>query len=180
MRRHTLRFSASTRASAVIEFALLAPFVALLIAGVTEMGRLFVVYNATNRLATQYAIAWSDCYDSPAGTCATEMSLYTPQNAVKNFVPQLYLPTPVCSTLTLQMFQISMSGTTPTVTYAYPTATSLSTAQTTLARTTFASGQSGVVVTATCVYSLGYFSSLMTPFLAGRLTPSYTALQLKS
>jgi Flp pilus assembly protein TadG len=180
MKRSPLAFAASTRANAVVEFALLAPSLVLMIAGVSEMGRLFVVYNATNRLATQYAIAWSDCDDSPAGTCSTEMSLYTPQNAIHNIAPQLYSPTPLCSTLTLQMFQISMSGATPNVAYAYPSGTSLSASQSALATATFSSGQSGVVVTATCAYSLGYFTSLMTPFLTGRLTPSYTALQLKS
>lgn len=180
MRLTARPFTSSSNANAAVEFALLAPFVVLLMAGVSELGRLFVVYNATNRLATQYAIAWSDCYDSPAGTCSTEMSLYTTQSAMKNFVPQLYTPTPICGTLTLQMFQISMSGTTPNVTYAYPTGTALSTAQTNLAKATFSTGQSGVLVTATCASSLGWFASQMNSFLAGRLTPTYTALQLKA
>jgi Flp pilus assembly protein TadG len=161
-------------ASAAIEFGLVAPVIIVLIAGIVEFGRIFVVYNTVNRLATQYAIAWSDCSDSPIGACLTELSSYTASNAIANFVPQLN-----AAKLTLQMFQISMSGTTPTVVYSYPSGSSLTASQISLAKTTFTSGQSAVIVTATYAHSLTYFPAVMTPFLGSVLKPSYTALQLK-
>lgn len=163
------------RGSAAVEFALLAPTIILVIAGIAEFGRIYVVYNTVNRIATQYAISWADCADSPVGACSTEMSLYTPSYALGNVAPQIK-----ASGLTLQMFQITMGATSPTVIYAYPTGASLSTAQTNLIKATFTNGQSAVLVTASYAHSLAFFPKSMTALLGSRLTPSYTALQLKS
>jgi len=165
----------SKRATAATEFALIAPVLLLFIGGVVEFGRIFEAYSVTNRLATQYAIAYADCSDYPAGTCSTEISNYTAANAIANFAPQL-----VASQLTLQMFQLSMSGTTPTIVYAYPTGATLSAAQTAAAQAAFSNGQSGVLVTATYTHSLIFFSAIMSTYLGRYLTPTYTVTQLKS
>jgi len=160
---------------AVVEFALLAPVLVLLIGGVVEYGRIFSVYKAVNRLATQYASAWADCYDSPTGACLTEISLYTSTYTIQNFAPQL-----TAANVVVSMFQVSMSGTTPTVVYAYPTGSSLTTAQKTALQTTLSSGQSGVIVTVSYTHTLLFFSKAMSSLLGGYLTPGFTAVQLKS
>jgi Flp pilus assembly protein TadG len=165
------RWLRSDRATAALEFGLTVPTLLLFIGGIVEFGRAFQVYAVVNRLAAQYAIVWADCSDpSNTGVCSTEMTNYTAANAIANIAPQL-----VASRLTLQMFQVLMSGTTPTIVYAYPTGATLSTAQATLS-----SGQSAVIVTASYSHTLVYFSALMTPFLGSHLTPAYTIVQLKS
>jgi len=164
----------SRRGTAAIEFALVAPLLLLLTAGIVEFGRIYVVYDAIDRIASQYAIAWADCTDSPAGACQTEISSYASTNTLTNFTPQIF-----SARLTLQMFQITMSGTTPTIVYASPTGATLSSAQTSLAQSTFSSGQSAVIVTATYSHSLAYFPTFMTRYLGAYLTPSFTVAQLK-
>jgi hypothetical protein len=146
----------------------------MMCAGVVEIGRLFQVYNATNRLATQYAIVYSDCSDSPAGTCNAELSSLGATSSISNIVPQLQI-----SVLSLTIFQVSMSGTTPSVVYSYPTAATLSASQVAAAQGVLTDGQSGVVVTATYNHTLQFFKTLMMPYLASALTASYTAVQLK-
>ncbi len=174
--RRALRdLARATCGNAAIEFAFTAPIMLLLIAGSFETGVLFSVYNATNRLATQYAIAWSDCSDSPAGACQAELLVYTAPATIANVVPQL---TP--ASVTLQMFMVQMNGSSPTVVYAYPAAASLSAGQTAAAQAAFASGQTGVVVTATYQHSLTVLKPLMTPILGTKLQPAYTITQLKS
>jgi Flp pilus assembly protein TadG len=165
----------SKRGSALIEFAFLAPALILLIGGIVEFGRIFYAYKAVNRLATQYAVSWADCYDSPAGTCLTEISLYTSSYSLQNLAPLLNT-----ANVSIEMIQVSMNGTTPSVTYAYPSGSTLTTSQTSLAQLTFKSGQSGVIVTVTYTHTLVYFLKIMKSFLGSYLTPSCTALQLKS
>jgi Flp pilus assembly protein TadG len=174
MRKLIRSWTRAERATAAIEFALIVPVLLLLMAGIFEFGRAFQVYEAVNRLVAQYAIAWADCSDTPVGTCSTELSAYTAGNAIANIAPQLK-----SANLTLQMFQISMSGTTPTVVYAYPAGGSMSAAQIAAAKAAFTNGQSAVVVSATYTHSL-IFATLMTSFLSNYLTPTYTVVQLKS
>jgi len=140
-----------------------------------EFGRAFQVHNAVNRLATQYAIAWADCSDFPAGTCQTELSSFSNATAVGNIVPGL-----VPASISLSMFQVQMSGSTPAVTYAYPTGGALSSSQIASAQSTLGAGQSGVVVTVSYAHTLRFYSALMTPYLSTKLNPSYTVTQLKS
>jgi Flp pilus assembly protein TadG len=174
MRERLLRFIRSRSATAAIEFAFIVPILVMMMAGVVECGRLFQVYNATNRLATQYAIVYADCSDDPVGTCATELAALGTTTAFANIVPQLQT-----SQLSVTIFQVRMSGTTPTVEYGYPTSSTLSASQVTAATAALASGQVGVVVTATYNHTLQFFSTLMNPYLASVLTPSYTVVQLK-
>ena len=154
---------------------MIVPIIVLLFAAIVEFGRIFQVYAATNRLATQYAIAWADCSDDPAGTCQTELGYYTSSYTIANIAPQL-----TASALTLTMFEVQMSGTTPTVVYAYPSGATLTAAQTSAATATFGSGQTGVIVTASYAHTLIFFSTLMTPYLGAALNPTYTVVQLKS
>ena len=174
MFRQLRGFVRSRSGNAAIEFALIVPIMLMMCAGVVEIGRLFQVYNATNRLATQYAIVYSDCSDSPAGTCNTELSSLGAASSISNIVPQLQ-----SSLLSLTVFQVSMSGTTPTIVYSYPSGASLTGSQVTAAQGVLTDGQSGVVVTATYNHTLQFFQTLMTPYLASVLTASYTAVQLK-
>jgi Flp pilus assembly protein TadG len=164
----------SRSGSAAVEFAFIVPIMLMMCAGVVEIGRLFQVYNATNRLATQYAIVYSDCSDSPAGTCNAELSSLGSASSISNIVPQLQT-----SLLSLTIFQVSMSGSALTVVYSYPSGSTLTGGQVTAAQGVLTSGQSGVVVTATYNHTLQFFQTLMTPYLASVLTASYTAVQLK-
>jgi Flp pilus assembly protein TadG len=167
-------FMRSRSGSSAIEFSFIAPVLVMMIAGVVELGRLFVVYDGTNRLATQYAIVYADCSDVPAGTCNTELTALGSTSAISNIEPQL-----LTSLLSVTMFQVSMSGTTPTVVYSYPSGSTLTASQVTAAQGVLTDGQSGVVVTATYNHTLQFFQTLMTPYLASALTASYTAVQLK-
>ena len=168
------RFLKSRPGTAAIEFAIIAPLMLVLIAGVLEVGRAYQVYNATNRLATQYAIAWADCSDIPAGTCNTELGYFNTTSSIANIAPQL-----TASQLSLTMFQVTMVGTNPSVVYASPSGATLSSAQTSAAQAILTSGQSGVIVTSTYTHTLQYFQSLMTTALSSYLTASFTAVQLK-
>jgi Flp pilus assembly protein TadG len=174
MRQRLSRFIHSSSATAAIEFAFIVPIMVTMMAGVVECGRLFQVYNATNRIATQLAIVYADCTDTPVGTCGTEANSYMTSQFVANIVPQLTV-----SALSLQVFQVSMTGTTPTVVYAAPTGSTLSASQISAAQGALASGQSGVVVTATYTHTLQFFQTLMNAYLSSALTPSYTVVQLK-
>jgi Flp pilus assembly protein TadG len=168
------RWLRSTDGTAAIEFALVAPLLLLLAGATSEFGGILKVYNATDRLAAQYAISWADCSDLPAGTCQNELAAYTAAATIANVAPQL-----VPANLTLQMFQLQMAGSTPTVVYAFPSGATLSAAQTTAAQGALQAGQTGVLVTATYQHSLNLFSVLMTPYLSAKLRPSYTVVQLK-
>lgn len=168
------RFAGSRSGSSAIEFSIILPVMLLMIAGVVEVGRLFQVYNATDRLATQYAIVFADCSDQPIGTCSAEMTQLGATATVSNVVPQLQ-----SGLLSLSIFQVSMSGTAPSIVYSFPSSASLSTAQVAAAQAILSDGQSGVVVTATYNHSLQFFQNLMSPYLSSVLTPSYTAVQLK-
>lgn len=168
------KFIWSSSATAAVEFAFIAPILLALIAGTVEVGRAFQVYNATNRLATQYAIAWADCSDVPTGACNDELSNFNTASSTINIAPQLQT-----ILLSITMFQVVMQGTTPTVVYASPPGTVLTPAQVSAAQAVLTVGQSGVIVSANYNHSLQFFSSLMTPALASYLAASYTVVQLK-
>ena len=174
MRERLLHFIHSRSATAAIEFAFIVPILLMMMAGVVEFGRLIQVYNATNRVATQIAIVYADCSDNPVGTCGTEANSYMTSQFISNIVPQLTV-----SSLSFKVFQVSMSGTTPTVVYSAPSGATLNAAQTAAAQAALSSGQAGVIVTATYTHTLQFFQTLMNPYLANALTPSYTVAQLK-
>lgn len=164
----------STRATAAVEFAIIVPVLILLAAGITEYGRFFSVSDAANRLATQYAAAWSDCSDIPAGTCATELNTYVSPSTIGNFAPQLN-----ASQTTISMFQVQMAGGAPTVVISYPANAALSADQITAAASALSDGQSGVIVTVTYAHTLAFFPTQMSSWMNSLLNISYTVVQLK-
>jgi Flp pilus assembly protein TadG len=174
MRKWLQKFGRSGSATAAVEFAFILPVLLMMFAGVVEVGRLFQIYDATNRLASQYAIVFADCSDVPAGTCNTELAALGSNTAISNIVPQLQT-----SLLSITIFQVTMFGSTPTVAHSFPAGASLTASQTAAAQALLANGQSGVVVTATYSHSLQFFQTLMSSYLNTVLTPSYTAVQIK-
>lgn len=175
MRPLVRRFARSDRGVAAIEFCLVAPLLLLLMGGIVEFGSALQANNQANRLATQYAIAYADCSDFPVGTCRTELASYASNFAVSNIAPALQQPN-----FTLQMFQVTMNGAAPSVTYASPSGAALTAAQITAARGAIASGQSGVVVSVTYTHRVQLLSAIVTPFLGSSLSFPYTVAQLKS
>jgi len=199
MLRQLKRFGDVEQATAAIEFALVVPILLLLIGGVVEFGSLFKVYNAVNRLASQYAIAWADCTDT-SGSCSSaagtgELPNYTSATTITNLFPQLQN---FASNGQLRMFQVSMAASIPVITtpnaspigyYEYPTVAVLSASEITAAQTFICpqpvsaatcTGQSGVIVTASYTYNLSYFPAVMTKLIGSVFTPTYTVAQLKS
>jgi Flp pilus assembly protein TadG len=169
------RFARCRRGSVAVEFSFLAPILIVMMAGLFEVGHAFQTLTAANELASQYAISWADCTDNPAGTCNTEIGLYSPAAAIGNIAPQL-----TTTGVTLQMFQVSMNGTTPTVTYSYPTGSSLTAAQTTAAQNALSSGQNGVIVTVQYTYTLTMLPAPLSGILPSSFPMNFTVVQLKA
>ena len=169
------RFARARRGSAAVEFAIIAPIVIVILGGLFEVGRAFQTLTAVNELASQYAISWSDCSDNPAGTCNTEIGLYSPSAAISNLAPQL-----TAANVTLQMFQVTMSGTTPSVTYAYPSGAGLTAGQTAAAQAAFTSGQTGVIVTVSYTYNVTVFPGMLSGIIPASFPMSFTVAQLKA
>ena len=168
-------FSRSKRGTAAIEFAIVVPVMVAMAGGGFELGRAFQAYNAANRLATQYAFTWSDCSDSPTGTCLTELGTYTPSAALANIAPQL-----ITANISLRMFQVTVSGSTVNVVYAYPNGATPTPAEQTAATSTLTNGQSGVVVTVSYVHQLLVFTTLMNPIIGSSFTMAFTVVQVKA
>jgi Flp pilus assembly protein TadG len=169
------RFFKSKSGTAAIEFAFIAPLMIVLFAGTVEVGRAYQVYNAVNRVASQIAITYADCSDSPAGTCQTEANNYMTSQFIANVAPQL-----TASSLALKIFQVTMSGTTPTVVYAAPSGATMSATQIAAAQASLTNGQSGVVVSGTYKHTLAFFQALMSTALSSYLSVSFNVVQLKS
>ncbi len=159
----------------------------LLVAGITEFGRIFEVYTATDRLAAAYAFSWAYCPDSN-GSCGTELSTYTNPIAISNVVPQLTL-----ANLSLTMAEYSVIDVAgvigaPILVYqggyqSQPTdlaATAVAAATYTVATAQPNSTQYVVVAIATYQHSISFFSYLMTPYLSSYLRPTYTVAQIKN
>jgi Flp pilus assembly protein TadG len=175
MKRPRSGILGSTSGTAAIEFALIAPLMVLLFAGVVEIGRIYQVYNAINRLTSQVAIVYADCSDRPTGTCQTEAANYITSQFVNNVVPQISV-----SALSFRVYQVAMVGTTPTVVYSAPTGSTLSASQISAAQAVVPNGQSGIVVSASYTHTLQFFPTAMSAYLSSALTAAYTTVQLKS
>lgn len=174
MRAWIRRFRRRRSGSVSVEFALLASVLLTLSAGTVEFGRCLQMYRAVNRIATQYAIVWADCVDTPTGTCNTELAAYASQNTLSNIAAEL-----TTASISVRMLQVYMSGATPTVTYSYPTGASLTTAERTIATGLLADTQSGVIVTGSYTHTVSFFPHVMGALLAPLLTPSFTVAQMK-
>jgi len=168
-------FWSLNRGSAAVEFAMIAPILLTLLAGIVEGGHVIQTYKSVNALATQYALVWADCSDEPAGTCLTELNTLSASNTIANSFPTL-----TASALTLQAFQVQMSGANPTIIYVYPLGSTLSPTQVTAASNAIQAGQSGVLVSLTYNDPLDFFPTIMNTFFGAYLTPSFTVVQQKS
>jgi Flp pilus assembly protein TadG len=169
------RFIGHRRAVAAVEFAIIAPMMLVLAGGIVEIGSLARAYAAVNRLTMQYALSLADCADTASGVCQTEMNNDASTTTLANIVPQLNV-----SNLTLQMAQVQMSGTTPTIQYSYPSGLTLTAAQISALRAAVTSGTYGVVVTASYTYTLLFFSKLMSPIIGSSFPISFSVAQLKN
>jgi Flp pilus assembly protein TadG len=167
------RWLKSARGSAAVEFAFIAPIVIVILGGLYEVGCAFQALTAVNELASQYAISWADCLDNPAGTCNTEMNLYKPAAAIGNVAPQL-----TAANTTVQMFQVTMNGTTPSVTY--PSGSTLNAVQTLAAQNAFLSGQTGVIVTVSYTYTVSLFPGVLSGIIPANFPMNFTVAQVKA
>jgi Flp pilus assembly protein TadG len=199
----TRRLLRAKGGGAAAELAMIVPAALLLVAGIIEFGRLFEVYDATNRLASQYALAWANCSESnvdAGGVCSTEIATYTAPAAIGNVTPQL---DPASLTLTMAEFTVSQQGAVTTlyvggnsagVQNTTGDATQLADAQA-KAAAAFTTSNGGtvsylvpgpaavqyvVVVEVKYQHTLLFFKTLMQQYLANYLLPSYTVVQLKS
>jgi Flp pilus assembly protein TadG len=169
------RFLRARTGVAAVEFAIIVPIMIAMAAGAVELGRAFQVYNAANRLASQYAFTWADCSDSPAGTCLTEMSSYTSSSSLANIAPQL-----IAANTSLRMFQVTVAGSNVNVVYAYPSGAALTPAESAAATSTLTNGQTGVVVSISYVHHLIAFATLMSPLIGTSFTMAFTVVQVKA
>jgi Flp pilus assembly protein TadG len=169
------RFWSARTGTAAVEFAIVLPVMIALAGGSFELGRAFQAYDATNRLATQYAFVWADCSDSPVGTCLTELSTYTPSASLANIAPQL-----ITSNISLRMFQVTAAQSSVNVVYAYPGGQSMTAAEQAAALAVLNNGQSGVVVSISYVHSLLAFTTLMSPIIGSSYTMAFTVVQVKA
>ena len=168
------RLRACRSGSAAVEFSFIAPLMILMGAGVYELTHLFNAQSGVNKVASQFAIAYADCVDLPAGTCRTELNTYSGPYATKNLEP--LLPNP----WTLQMFQVAVNGGAASVTYAYPAGAALSTRQAAAATSVISDGHVGVVVTVNYTYTLDIFPAVLTGVVPSSIPMTYTVAQLKS
>jgi Flp pilus assembly protein TadG len=174
--RLLLRLLKSTRGVAAVEFAFIAPIVMFLFGAMVEFGLYFAAYDATNKLASQYAMSWSDCADGPTDPCLTEGGYYADTDLMTNLSPRL---TP--ANVTIRLFQVSVVGSSVAQIYAVPSTETLTTAETTAITTKLTDGTSsrvGVLVTVNYTHRLQFgtmFSAMMSPLLS----MSATVVQLK-
>ena len=167
------RFARENRGSVAVEFAIISPVMLVMLGGIYEIGHAFQALTAVNELASQYAISWADCSDNPTGTCNTELTQYNTAGAISNVAPTL-----TASGVTVQMYQVKMSGTTPAV--QYPTGGSLTAAQISAAQTSLQSGDTGVVVTVNYTYTVSLFGGFLSGVIPNSIPMSYTTVQLKA
>jgi hypothetical protein len=80
----------------------------------------------------------------------------------------------------LRMMEVTMSGSSASVVYAYPTGATPTAAELAIGQAAIASGQTGVIVSVSYVHTLVFFQQIMQPFLGASRTISYTVAQLKS
>jgi Flp pilus assembly protein TadG len=170
------------RSVAAVEFAIILPVMMLMVTGIIEFGAILQVYKATNRLATQYALSWADCYNTGTVTCQTELTTYTNATTISNLAPQLTI-----GNLLLTMVQFTVNNGTPSIVNSggYPSANAgqIATA-TSIATTAFTSTatanepQTIVVVVAQYNHTLRYFPTFMSTFLGNALTTNYAVSQL--
>jgi hypothetical protein len=195
MTRILLALLRRNRASATVELAIILPVMIFIVAGIVEFGRIFEVYVATNRLATQFAFSWASCPDDSSAKCGTELTYYTNGPEISNVVPQLALTGISLSMIEYSVLYLGPASITLNSVYKggfcngsqspNPCGNDLTTGQSLANAAAQTSQQIGtvqyvVVVIASYSHSLSFFNTLMNPLLGSYLTPTYSVAQLKN
>ena len=173
-RRGVRAFFKGRRGNAATEFAFLLPVMLALLAGVVELSRVLLAYNAVDRLASRYAISYADCSDIPNGTCQTELGTYVSTFAIKNMASQL------TASVTLRMFEVQFLNGNMNVKYVSPSGATLTAAELTAAKAAVKDQQFGVVVTVEYLHSPLFFKAIASKFMSPTYDILYTIAQLKS
>ncbi len=167
------RFLRAREGAAIMEFAFVVPIMLLLVAGITELGHAYNIYNSTNKLAVQYAEAWADCKTS----CQAELTNYTNSNVISNIVPTINP-----SALALRMLWVTANGTSTTVSYSSPSgvtwATMTAAEQNVITSNLIPTGTVGVIVSASYTFSPLYFPVEMSNLMGAPRTAAYTVAQV--
>lgn len=169
------RMSAAVRdnnASIAVEFAFLMPVLILLLGGSFELSGAIQANAHLTTMVGQVALSWGDCVDNPTGTCQTEMSQYVSSNT-KSEIARSLDP----GQFSLNLWQVSVSGTTVSTTYG---TTGLTPAATAAALAQIPGGNSGVVVIGSYFYRPRVFTVVTQPFIGNGYAFSQTAVARKT
>lgn len=169
------RFRHDDNAIAAIEFAIIVPVVVALFATTLEFGLYYRSLDAVNKLASQYAIAFADCFDD--ADCTTERSAIISSTLATNLTQGL-----VPASLTIRMFKVNVSST-GTITVKVPSGGTLDTnEQAAVTTKIYKSGvaREGVVVTVSYTHSAQFFASTANTFLAPYFNIKARVAQLKN
>jgi Flp pilus assembly protein TadG len=174
-RRSAFRlFRRHDRGIAAIEFAIIAPVVIFLAAATLEFGAYYRALDGVNKLASQYAISWSDCSDDASASCGTEGTSYTSGSLATNLAPSL-----VAASVSVRLFQVRIeSGSVKTV-YARPTGIALDANERAALLDRLEDGDAGVVVTVAYTHTLQFFADMLTSTLGPYLSMKARVVQLK-
>jgi Flp pilus assembly protein TadG len=175
MRSLFRRFNRDNRAVAAIEFAIIVPVVVALFATTLEFGLYYRSLDAVNKLASQYAIAFADCFDD--ADCTSERTALISTTLATNLTQGL-----VPASLSIRMFKVNVSST-GSITVKVPTGGTLDTnEQAAVSTRIYKSGvaREGVVVTVSYTHSAQFFASTANTFLAPYFNIKARVAQLKN
>jgi Flp pilus assembly protein TadG len=169
-------FRQDRRGIAATEFAIVGPLILVMLGGFFEIGRLLQVSAQVERLASQYAVVWSDCPD--ATTCQTEMNELAASGSTSNVASNA--ASVLDSTrLTIDLYQVTVAN--GVVQEVLGTRSSLASDVVAAALAAFSDGQTGAIVKMTYSHQLIIFSALMQPILgASTYNFSQTVAALRS
>lgn len=153
-----------------IEFAFIAPLLILLMGGTYELGGGLDANSQLSTMVAQVALAWGDCVDTPTGVCVEEMNRYVQARA--NIAPSLDP-----ARLSLNLWQVSVSGIVVSATYGTGPLTAAATAA---ARAQIPDGQSGVVAIGSYHYQARAFIVVTQPFIGSGILLTQQAVARKS
>lgn len=170
LRRRMVAFLRARQGAMAVEFAFVVPLLVLIMGGTYELAGGIDANSQLSTMVAQVALAWGDCVDQPAGTCAIEMSRYIAARA--NIAPSLN-----ANQLSLNLWQVSVTGT--SVYAAYGTAP-LTAAAIAAARAQILDGQNGVVVIGSYSYRARAFDVVTQPFIGSGITFTQQAVGRKA
>jgi Flp pilus assembly protein TadG len=160
------RFRRDDRAIAAIEFAIIVPVIVALAAATLEFGMYYRSLDAVNKLASQYAIAWSDCVDD--ANCESEATTLSNTTLATNLTNGL-----VPANISIRMFRATRasSSTINTPEVVRPSgATADANEVAAIVSKAETNGEYGVVVTVTYTHTPQFFASTANTFLSSYMT----------